>query len=207
MEEFEACCTGGERVLLAYHNIPEESTTIDRFGKRCFQERLSNPKIPGCGRQSWRTRIPGSAGSSVFKVGFSHVMIPWESHMGVSWESWDSHTERLHAHPGKESFLRGDHESALEGYNEAILYSSGKGLAHTLARRAAFLLQTDEHLLALRSKTSNLSHCRYFQGPEGCFGIWLPGNGACGFPARPPQQSPWQFNRHQSGEKVTQVCF
>lgn len=53
--------------------------------------------------------------------------------------------------PGKESFLRGDHESALEGYNEAILYSSGKGLAHTLARRAAFLLQTDEHLLALRS--------------------------------------------------------
>ena len=51
---------------------------------------------------------------------------------------------------GKESFLQGDHESALEGYNEAILYSSGKGLAHTLARRAAFLLQTEEHLLALR---------------------------------------------------------
>ena len=91
MEEFAACCTGGERVLLAYHNIPEESTTIDRFGKRLFQERLSNPKIPGCGRQSWRTRIPGSAGSSVFKVGYSYVMIPWESHMGVSWEPWDSH--------------------------------------------------------------------------------------------------------------------
>ena len=30
MDEFAACCTGGERVLLAYHNIPEESTTIDR---------------------------------------------------------------------------------------------------------------------------------------------------------------------------------
>jgi len=31
MDEFAACCTGGERVLLAYHNIPEESTTIDRL--------------------------------------------------------------------------------------------------------------------------------------------------------------------------------
>ena len=34
MDEFEACCTGGERVLLAYHNIPEESTTIDRWEKK-----------------------------------------------------------------------------------------------------------------------------------------------------------------------------
>ena len=32
MEEFGACSSGGERALLAYHCIPEESTTIDR----CF---------------------------------------------------------------------------------------------------------------------------------------------------------------------------
>ena len=30
MEEFGACSSGGERALLAYHCIPEESTTIDR---------------------------------------------------------------------------------------------------------------------------------------------------------------------------------
>ena len=38
----------------------------------------------------------------------------------------------------------------LESYNEAVTFSSGKGLAHTLARRAGFLLQTGEHMLALR---------------------------------------------------------
>ena len=38
----------------------------------------------------------------------------------------------------------------LESYNEAVTFSSGKGLAHTLARRAGFLLQTSEHMLALR---------------------------------------------------------
>ena len=37
-----------------------------------------------------------------------------------------------------------------ESYNEAVTFSSGKGLAHTLARRAGFLLQTQEHMLALR---------------------------------------------------------
>ena len=31
-----------------------------------------------------------------------------------------------------------------------MTFSSGKGLAHTLARRAGFLLQTGEHMLALR---------------------------------------------------------
>ena len=39
---------------------------------------------------------------------------------------------------------------AIESYNEAVTFSSGKGLAHTLARRAGFLLQTQEHMLALR---------------------------------------------------------
>ena len=40
--------------------------------------------------------------------------------------------------------------NASESYNEAVTFSSGKGLAHTLARRAGFLLQTGEHMLALR---------------------------------------------------------
>ena len=40
--------------------------------------------------------------------------------------------------------------SDTESYNEAVTFSSGKGLAHTLARRAGFLLQTGEHMLALR---------------------------------------------------------
>ncbi len=38
----------------------------------------------------------------------------------------------------------------LSYYNEAALYSSDKGLGHTLARRAAYLLQTDQVDLALR---------------------------------------------------------
>ncbi len=38
----------------------------------------------------------------------------------------------------------------LDYYNEACLYSSDKGLGHTLARRAAYLLQTDQVDLALR---------------------------------------------------------
>ena len=37
-DEFESCCSGAERVLLAYHNIPEESTTIDRLGKTSLFE-------------------------------------------------------------------------------------------------------------------------------------------------------------------------
>ena len=34
---------------------------------------------------------------------------------------------------GKDAFLRGDHEASLQFYNEALLYSTGKGIAHTLA--------------------------------------------------------------------------
>ena len=34
---------------------------------------------------------------------------------------------------GKDAFLKGDHEASLQFYNEALLYSSGKGIAHTLA--------------------------------------------------------------------------
>ena len=40
-DEFESCCSGAERVLLAYHNIPEESTTIDRLDKtRLFEQAI-----------------------------------------------------------------------------------------------------------------------------------------------------------------------
>ena len=41
-DEFESCCSGAERVLLAYHNIPEESTTIDRLDKtRLFEQTIN----------------------------------------------------------------------------------------------------------------------------------------------------------------------
>ena len=57
--------------------------------------------------------------------------------------------------------------SDTESYNEAVTFSSGKGLAHTLARRAGFLLQTGEHMLALRDLhlggTTNRRK-RYFKG-------------------------------------------
>ena len=51
---------------------------------------------------------------------------------------------------GKDAFLRGDYPASLQYYNEALMYSSGKGIAHTLAMRAAFFLATDDHALAVR---------------------------------------------------------
>ena len=62
----------------------------------------------------------------------------------------DSRIRRELSTKGKEHFNMGEFDETLTSYNEAILYSSGKGLGHTLARRAAFLLHTKEHMLALR---------------------------------------------------------
>ena len=42
---------------------------------------------------------------------------------------------------GKAHFLRHEFSQAMDHYNEACLFSCDKGLGHTLARRAAFLLQ------------------------------------------------------------------
>ena len=63
-----------------------------------------------------------------------------------------------HISQGKEYFNEGSYDMTLKSYNEAILFSTGKGLGHTLARRAAFLLNTDEHLLALRDLHAALQY-------------------------------------------------
>ena len=67
----------------------------------------------------------------------------------------------------------------LESYNEAVTFSSGKGLAHTLARRAGFLLQTSEHMLALRdlhlgNRGNKYFLCLYpiFSGQRWSTGVW-----------------------------------
>ena len=62
----------------------------------------------------------------------------------------DSRIRRELSIQGKECFHCSRFDETLESYNEAILFSTGKGLGHTLARRGAFLLQTTDHLLALR---------------------------------------------------------
>ncbi len=84
----------------------------------------------------------------------------------------DSRIRRKLSDKGKELFISGDWEQALHHYNEACLFSSEKGketdtlyylsgmswptwvlisgLGHTLARRAAFLLQVDQVDLAIR---------------------------------------------------------
>ena len=46
--------------------------------------------------------------------------------------------------------MAGRHDQVLHYYNQALLFSTGKGVAHTLARRAAFFLATGEHKLAVR---------------------------------------------------------
>ncbi|XP_059084341.1 SET and MYND domain-containing protein 4-like [Tigriopus californicus] len=51
---------------------------------------------------------------------------------------------------GKECFLNGEWSKVLDFYNEAALFSTCKGLGHTMARRAAYLLQTGDIDLALR---------------------------------------------------------
>jgi hypothetical protein len=62
----------------------------------------------------------------------------------------DSRLRRRLCDRGKECFLKGEFSKVLHYYNEACLYSSAKGLGHTLARRAAFLLQTEDYELGLR---------------------------------------------------------
>ena len=62
----------------------------------------------------------------------------------------DSRVRRELSARGQECFHYKDFDDSLVAYNEATTFSSGKGLAHTLARRAGFLLQTQEHMLALR---------------------------------------------------------
>ena len=68
---------------------------------------------------------------------------------------------------GKECFVAGDYGNVLKYYNQALMYrsvnnsriilnqyffycSTGKGISHTLARRAAFFLSTGDHKLAVR---------------------------------------------------------
>ena len=70
----------------------------------------------------------------------------------------DSRLRREFSSKGKEHFNIGEFDDTLDSYNEAILYSSGKGLGHTLARRAAFLLHTKEHFLALRDLSVALEY-------------------------------------------------
>ena len=62
----------------------------------------------------------------------------------------DSRVRRELSARAQECFHYKDFDESLVAYNEATTFSSGKGLAHTLARRAGFLLQTQEHMLALR---------------------------------------------------------
>ena len=72
--------------------------------------------------------------------------------------SKDSRLRRELSTKGKEHFNIGEYDETLDSYNEAILFSSGKGLGHTLARRAAFLLHTKEHLLSLRDLSLALEY-------------------------------------------------
>ena len=62
----------------------------------------------------------------------------------------DSKLRRQLSDKGKECFLNGEWDKVLDFYNEAALFSTAKGMGHTLARRAAYLLQTDELDLAFR---------------------------------------------------------
>ena len=79
---------------------------------------------------------------------------------------------------GKECFVRGEHDKVLHYYNSALLYrsvhsthlhsqtisqtyfliSSGKGVSHTLARRAAYFLSLGDHNLAIRDLNVALSY-------------------------------------------------
>ena len=90
--------------------------------------------MPGCGPLSSSTRTPGSGGNSAPRGGTTSAARSMRS---------VSVTPSLLCKYQTTFVL-------LESYNEAVTFSSGKGLAHTLARRAGFLLQTGEHMLALR---------------------------------------------------------
>eukprot|EP00092_Neocalanus_flemingeri_P012773 GFUD01013764.1.p1 GENE.GFUD01013764.1~~GFUD01013764.1.p1 ORF type:complete len:2085 (+),score=698.75 GFUD01013764.1:68-6256(+) len=70
----------------------------------------------------------------------------------------DSRLRRELSDLGKECFVTGQHGDVLHYYNQALMYSSGKGVAHTLARRAAFLLSTGEHKLAVRDLSVALEY-------------------------------------------------
>jgi len=70
----------------------------------------------------------------------------------------DSRLRRELSDQGKECFVRGEVDKVLEYYNKALLYSTGKGVAHTLARRAAFFLSTDDQKLAVRDLSVALEY-------------------------------------------------
>lgn len=70
----------------------------------------------------------------------------------------DSRIRRELSEKGREHFVKGEDELALQHYNRALLFSSGKGIAHTLARRAAFFLSTGEPHLALRDLSTALEY-------------------------------------------------
>ena len=99
----------------------------------------------------------------------------------------------------------------LESYNEAVTFSSGKGLAHTLARRAGFLLQTSEHMLALRdlhlgNRGQIFSVCciRYFLASAG---VRVSGERAAGRAAGAPplpRRGPGHQGRRRLGEEIRQ---
>lgn len=90
--------------------------------------------MPGCGRLSSSTRTPGSGGNSAPRAGTTSA----------------ARSMRIVSVLTSVSPVSDYICSDTESYNEAVTFSSGKGLAHTLARRAGFLLQTGEHMLALR---------------------------------------------------------
>ena len=80
--------------------------------------------------------------------------------------------------------MRGQHDQVLTYYNKALMYrydkifsgspniftvkifipSTGKGISHTLARRAAFFLSQGEHSLAVR----DLNIALEYGGQGGC---------------------------------------
>jgi len=70
----------------------------------------------------------------------------------------DSRLRRELSEQGKDCFVRGETDLVLGYYNKALLYSTGKGIAHTLARRAAFFLSTDDQNLAIRDLSVALEY-------------------------------------------------
>jgi len=70
----------------------------------------------------------------------------------------DSRRRRELSQQGKDCFIKDNNSAVLQYYNEALMYSSGKGIAHTLAMRAAFFLATDDHALAVRDLSIALEY-------------------------------------------------
>ena len=126
LNKFEEIYSGEERVNHVYKEIPDEATTIDRLWPTELINKDSRI------RRELSARGRDYFSSKEYDETLGEWKYFWKVHISLTIFEW------LTPHICSES------------YNEAVTFSSGKGLAHTLAMRAGFLLQTQEHMLALR---------------------------------------------------------